>query len=206
MITQALLFFSFLFNLYALPLEVEEDIAQEMFNEGHYSKAIDKCKSILKRSNSINCQKITNKSLSILSNKKIETQKQIESKNKALELENIKRKAEKALIAQKKKEKELKTKSSFEYNNDKVCSCNLADSYFTELINEEKSNPSGVFNSNKVYNWGKLIQIADKAKKYYLSQLQRNKFTYNSTKCPTINKSTEVYAMCINDTPLEYLQ
>ena len=140
-------------RLYALPNDVIAEIAQEMFENGEYNKAINKCKDV---KNFKPCLDITQKA----TNKLNELQKKKEQ-----EADEHQRIAEKKLAEQQKLKEEERQKIADEERkeNEKMnspvfakamlCSCSSGLLYWENRLEKENKIAlvSGVINKNEKY-------------------------------------------------------
>lgn len=194
---------------FAMIVEMQEEIAQEMFDERAYSKALKKCSKLLKKHKSSICSTISKKSKTILNKRKLKREnkkkeeKRIQAEKTAKKIKE--RKVQELLIA-KKKEEEEKKKNSYEYIIARVCQCLATQDHAKHKVQEEKTLTLGTPNYKVLKYWGRSYKEASKFTDYYLLKMERLKYEIDLSVCVKVKYQKDSFNKCFNGAPITVLQ
>lgn len=197
---------SFLISIpcFANQAEIYSSIAEEMLSAKKYEEAIQRCAKVLSKSpEHKKCSSITEKANQALkANALAQSKKNELKKMKELEAKKRDEELQQEWVAKQERQKVEKEKmlASPEYNMNKVCSCQSAESYLNSRINEEKKvgELSGFVDKNKLHRYGSQIILIQKAQKYYFS---KSKNIFEQSKCPEYKNDISIVGECLNGTP-----
>ena len=185
------------------------DIAQEMYEQGEYSKAIEKCKSVLaQQKDNKQCLDVTQKSEVALANKKKDKeQKQIAAdkaaKKAELKAEEGRKKAAADEAAAERREQEKLNSPA--YNSEKVCHCIAGKKFLMKKIDEEKKAGSigGFVDKGKLHKYSSQIIMIEKAENYYRGKAKSGGGSSPEGSCGNTKQDWDSFARCVDGTPNE---
>ncbi len=184
-------------------------IAEELFDDGKFGQAIEKCSKVLAdEPGNEGCKAVIEKSkkqLAVISAKK-------KQKAEAAKKQALKEEAEEAAATKKKEAQEQAAEAaekarldSPEYNIKKACTCAAAESFLITKVNEEKQAGAigGMVNKKRLYDLSKQIQMIQKSGGYFKSKAGPG---FDPKKCETKEKGWDLTGACLNGTPNDVFQ